>query len=63
LSPKDEEEFATRTVDTIYIDGALATPQSNALLALRPRNRSDIGIDDRRMTMADFQGSLSLLTD
>jgi len=32
-------------------------------LALRPRTRSDIGIDDRRMTMADFQDSLSLLTD
>jgi hypothetical protein len=56
-----------RTIDTIYIDGAFVTPHGDnerRCPILRPRNRSRTAESTIvEMTMADFQGSLSLLPD
>jgi hypothetical protein len=49
-----------RTIDTIYIDGALITPHGDnerRCSIPRPRNRSGaVGSTIVEMTVADFQG-------
>jgi hypothetical protein len=62
-----ERSSATRAIDTIDIDGAFVAPHDDGQAPrFNPVSDKQVGAAGStivEMTMADFQGHLSLLTD